>query len=316
MLAISCKAIEAAQIFPILVMRFVLTVASLTLSLPAISAEPSTDFVLRAPSPDLDTRYAYEVEIFILALEQTKLEYGNYTLSFAPKMNNLRAVDYIQKNKLENFFVILSYDSGPARDELIPIPFPVHLGILGYRVCFSSEAVLDEVGRASRLEDLQTYIFGLGRGWGDVNVMKHNGLRVIELDNYRSLFKMTASGRIDLFCRGAHEYLAEQRAISGSIKLSLESKLLLYYPYPRFLYTHSKNQSNADRIHIGLKRAFDDGSLLKAWHRHFGESVASAKLKSRKLLTLVNPVVSPENAEYKKYLLNPFEISPQSPEPK
>ncbi len=316
MFIICCKAIGATQIFHALVMRFVIFTASLTLSLFTISSESSTDFVLRAPSPDLDTRYAYEVEIFTLALEKTKLKYGGYTLSFAPKMNNLRAIDHIQKNKLENFFVILSYDSGPSRDGLIHIPFPVHLGILGYRICFSSEAVLEAVGHASKLEDLQTYVFGLGRGWGDVNVLRHNGFKVLELDNYLSLFKMTASSRIDLFCRGVHEYLAEQRAISSSIKLSVESKILLYYPYPRFLYTHGENQSNADRIHLGLKIAFDDGTLLKAWYRHFGESVVNAKLKSRMMLTLVNPIISPENAEYKKYMLDPFEISGHSPESK
>jgi len=288
---------------------FLFTVFSL-LFITFSNVSSASTFYLRPPSSDIDKRYLYESDIFILALEKTRQEFGDYTLAFGPKMNNLRAVDYIQKNKLSNFFVLLNHDIGQSRHDLIHIPFPIHLGIVGYRVCFSSSTTLNKLKGVSTLEDLRAFTFALGRGWGDVAILKHNGLEVVELDNYQSLFKMTATSRIDLFCRGAHEFLTEQQAISGRINLSLEPDLLLYYPYPRFLYTHTNNKKNADRIYLGLQRAFDDGSLQKAWSKYFSDSVASAGLNQRKLLTLTNPLIEKDPGDYMRYMINPFDLPP------
>lgn len=288
----------------------VLCVGAALLFVPALSMASVTNFVLRPPSSDIDRRYIYESDVFKLALEKTIPEYGDYTLTFSSRMNNLRAIDYIQKNHQDNFFVLLNHDISKSREDLIYIPFPIHLGVVGYRVCFSSPKTRDRMKGISTLEELRDFTFALGRGWGDVDILKHNGLKVVEWDNYKSLFKLTAANRVDLFCRGIHEFLTEQQAMSNSMNLVLDTELLLYYPYPRFLYTHNKNEKNADRIYLGLRRAFADGSLQKAWLKYFGESVSRAGIEHRKVLTLSNPLIEQSDMEYLKYMINPLEVKP------
>jgi hypothetical protein len=57
------------------------------------------------------------------------------------------------------------------------------------------------------LEQLKKYTIGQGIGWQDAKILQHNGLNVVDVDAYESLFKMVAAGRIDLFCTGANQLM-------------------------------------------------------------------------------------------------------------
>jgi hypothetical protein len=268
----------------------------------------TTTFLVRPPASEKDARYHYELEALSLALSKTESEYGAFRVSYSPPMNNLRAVDYIRNNRLPNFFAYMGFEAHEDDSNIVLIPFPVHLGVVGYRVCFGSEPVIKRIKNIQTVEDLKPFSFAMGRGWGDVNVFKHNGLKVIESASYQSLFTRTVAGRIDLFCRGIHEFHHEMQNFAKIIPLTLEPDLLLYYPFPRFLYTHPSNHRNSERILIGLKQAYEDGSLKAVWEEHFRESITAAKVSRRTLISLTNPQLGSGNLDYLQYMFSPDEL--------
>ncbi len=279
----------------------------------ALIQADSNTFLLRAPSSDMDERYHYELDVIRLALSKTEAEYGAFDVDYGPAMNNLRAVDYVRNNRLPNFFAYKSFDAREDPSNILHIPFPMHLGVVGYRVCVSSPNTLARLSGTDTLSDLQAFTFALGRGWGDVDILRHNQLTVIESPNYRSLFTRTVAGRIDLFCRGIHEFHNEMERFGENIPLSLEPDLLLYYPFPRFLYTHPSNHKNAERILIGLKRAYEDGSLRAIWEAYFRKGITAAQVHRRTLIPLENPQLEGANTDYQQYLLQPSDLGAGGP---
>jgi hypothetical protein len=118
-------------------------------------------------------------------------------------MNYSRAKEYLGVKLLPNYFIKLSYEPDYKERGMAYVPFPVDLGIVGYRVCFCSPEVAEKVAGVVTLKELRTFSHGQGSGWSDVGILRHNGFKVIEIPNYESLFRMVAADRFDLYCRGA-----------------------------------------------------------------------------------------------------------------
>ncbi|MGY3949331.1 hypothetical protein BJP24_19000 [Aeromonas allosaccharophila] len=276
-----------------------------SLSLLAAPLRASDVFTHISPESERDQRTLYFRDLLQLALEKTRDSFGDYELRAAPPMNRVRMRQVVQTRQYPNLFVADSQRPAAESGELDYVRFPVELGILGYRICFVSPQQADVVARVNTLAQLQQFLHGQGRGWQDAEILRHGGFKVQEIDSYERLFKLVARGRIDLFCRGANELFIEQEQHSDLPDLIVDRRVALNYPFLHLFYTHRDNQAAIRRISVGLKLAWQDGSLQQLWLRHFKPSLDQAQLSKRLLFELANPRLDKVDFDYRAYHYNP-----------
>jgi hypothetical protein len=280
------------------------------LTLASFAASSSdAPIVISHKSPETlgDPREEYYNELITLALEESKAKYGPYKLVEIPPMNNARLLYTTNANIYPNFLTEISYiDELTKNPDITYIDFPVDLGVTGYRVCFINPAIKDEVKRITHVDQLKKYTIGQGIGWADIAILRYNGFRVIEVQNYDSLFKMVAAGRIDLYCRGINELKNEYDTYRDITRLTYDESFALVYALPRFFYLGAKNKEAKKRIEAGLHIAYNDGSLLKLWHKHNDKNLEFVKLKNRKIFKLENPYIQKLPKDFVKYYFNPL----------
>lgn len=253
-----------------------------------------------------DPRINYELELLTLALEKTKEKFGAYKLKPSPhSINYHRALVALKSNRYENFIRSFAYRKIRTEDQdLIYIDFPIDLGLLGYRICFVSKPSKEAVAKAKTLEDLKQFTHGQGVKWVDASILKKQGFKVIESATYEGLFEMININRIDLFCRGIGELAKEYELHRHLENLEVDQSFAFHYAFPLYFMTHKSNLLLRYRIEVGLKAAFDDGSLQKLWKKHYQESIEQAKLNHRKIYTLKNHTLDELPDNYSKYFVD------------
>lgn len=257
----------------------------------------------RAPETDSDTRPDYEVALLRLALEKTLDEYGPFRLQAVPRINFIRSIFSIRNNIFPNFFYSLGYEESYLQyPEMTYVRFPIDLGLLGYRTCFIPKTIESKVAQITSMDELKQLSIGQGRGWVDSEILKRNGFKVVELDQYDTLFKMVAAHRFDLFCRGATEVEEEYQRWQHYPNFGYDQHLLIYYPLPLFFYTNSSNTQAIERVTKGLLKAYADGSLQKLWAQKHQQSVNFAQLDKRQVFRLNNPLLKSIDTSYEQYI--------------
>lgn len=251
----------------------------------------SLELTLRAPESDADVRSRYTQQLIVLALEKTRAEFGDYSLSFTEPLNTAQTIAALKARHYRNFVAKLSYDPQLETDGLSRNNLDIDLDTTGYRVCFTRRALLPALSHVGSLQALSTFSHGQGQGWIDVAILTANGLKVREESHYEDLFKLVSAGEIDLFCRGVNEIVDEMRSHSNLPNLVIEPELLLYYPLPRFLYVNSKDKWLLKRLEKGIALAQEDGSWMRLWLENYAESIESLNLSKRRVLSLENPLV-------------------------
>lgn len=253
-----------------------------------------------------DKRFEYDNELLKMALEKTKEKYGDYNLVPLKITANHKRIEELALNgEIENLF----YKFSASNDRLTKygyIPFPIDLGIVGYRVAFISKTNEEKIKNINTLEELKKQSVIQGLGWLDVEILKSNGFEVMEGSNYSGLFKMIARNRGDLFLRGANELYNEWDSNKHIKNLTYDTSIIVYYPLPRFYFTNKKNKNAIERIREGLIISYNDGSLIKLWEKHYKQSIDFTNLKKRKIFKLENPFLEGMDKSYEKYIYNPF----------
>lgn len=286
----------------------------LIFSLPACAAGSSPPEITDAPLivthklPELtsDERILHEVEVLKLALDKTLAGYGPYELRGIPPMNRARTIAVLHNNTYPNLVLQMSYEDELAdQEKLAYIPFPLDRGALSYRICFMRDELKAKVSNITRIEQLKNYTFGTGIGWADTKILRHNHLQVIEANSVVNLFRMTKAGRVDFFCRGPSEYFYEHQHES-SLGLDSDEHLALYYPLPKFFFTHKDNQQVLNRIKHGLEIAYKDGSFNKLWRKRHNQGIEAAGLQKRNLVKMENPLIKHLSRDYETYLYDPL----------
>ena len=248
-----------------------------------------------------DKQNSYDISLLKLVLEKTVAKYGSYKLVKAPYMNASRILKYMELNKLENFIVKRSYSS-KLLEKLDYIPFPIERGVVGYRVFFISPNAKEKISYVKTLDELKKFTMGQGLGWLDVSILEKNGFKVREGSSYQGLFRMVAANRFDLFPRGINQIYNEYEKQKNIKNLFIEKKISLYYPLPKFFFTHKSNKKALKRLDEGLTLAYEDGSFNKLWKRFYAKSLEFANLKNRKILKIENPFLKDIDPSYKKYI--------------
>lgn len=246
----------------------------------------------RSPFTVGDKHHIYSTELLNLALEKTRKEYGDFKLQPIPPRNYTRALKAAVDDEYPNLLIETSYEQALTHHAKLDfINFPIDLGILGYRVCFINPKLKASNKKIETLDHLRQYNFAHGVGWADTTIFRHNGLKVQEVDNYDGIFLMVIGGRVDFFCRGANEILGEIEQFSNLKELTFDEQFLLVYPLPRFFYLNARNKLAKERIELGLRRAYADGSLQELWKIHFLPSLDVVNLSHRNVIYLENPLL-------------------------
>lgn len=264
----------------------------LALLMPITSALAEMVVSHRSPYAPGDTHHDYSTALLQLALEKTRADFGAYKLKPIPPRNYARSLKALVEDTYPNLVIETSYEQVLTRNaNLTFIQFPVDLGVLGYRVCFINPKLKASGARLTSLKQLRDYTFAHGVGWADTTIFRYNGLKVREIDNYDSVFLMVIGGRVDFFCRGVNELLGEVEQFRHLKNLAIDEQFMLVYPLPRFFYLNAKNVEAKARLELGLQRAYNDGSLLALWKKHYLPSIKFARLEGRKQIQLRNPLV-------------------------
>ena len=276
------------------------------LALIAISSISTAETVVtvRAPESPTDKRYDYDNAVIKLALDKTVAKYGTYRIALSPVLSYAQATDALFNNSLNNFVMKASYDQNFSQHAAF-VEFPVDLGIVGYRVCFTSQANKERVAQVQTLDDLKQLTHGQGTGWADVEILRQNGFTVREVSHYQSLFLLTAHGSFDLFCRGTNELLPEYEEFKKFPDLTYNETFSLAYPLPRFFFTAKENQELIKRLDEGIKMAYADGSLQQLWLSNYQDSINFVRLDKRKIFYIDNPLLKGLSDNYKKYMYKP-----------
>jgi hypothetical protein len=240
-----------------------------------------------------DTRFNDLMEIMRTALEKTTGEFGPFELeASSEKMNEERTLGELKNGKVVN--IAWSSTSSDKEQDLLPIRIPLRKGILGYRVALIQADKQAEIDKITTLAELKKLTIGQGTGWGDVKLYESNGFNVTTA-KYDDLFKMTATGRFDLFPRGISEAFAEQeRNVKANPNLVVEKNILIYYPWPYYFFFNKSDAALQKRMEAGIRKMIKDGSFDTIFKKYNGKAIAQANLKGRKIFRIKNNLLPKE----------------------
>jgi ABC-type amino acid transport substrate-binding protein len=256
----------------------------------------------RAGASENDTRQNYYKDILTLTLEKTKAHYGNYKILEAPYVNQLRDAYAIDREIYFNYVVDENFEDKFLNTSIDYIPFPLDLGLTGMRICFVNPKVGQAIQHITTIDELKKYTIGQGIGWADVEILRQNGFKVVTVQNYDGIFKMTAIGRVDLFCRGVNELPREYETFKNINNLTYDESFAIIYRLPRFFLMNKKNVALKKRIEEGLQIAYKDGSLQNTFQKYHASSIQFSNLKQRKIFRIENPLIKKLPRDYEQYL--------------
>lgn len=246
--------------------------------------------VVRFPKPEFegDRRYDYALQLLQLGLSKAGTEYRIQTAEFP--MNQERQVVELEAGRTIDVGPIPSSAEREAR--LLPIRIPINKGMLGWRLGLIRKGDRGLIAGVSTLDDLKRVRLAQGQEWPDTHILRANGINVITAPKYEGLFKMLVGKRFDYFPRSVMEIWDEQ-AINAAT-LEVEPRLALHYFYDAYFMVNRKNTKLAQDIRDGLEKAVADGSFNKLFEEYYGERLRKARLETRTVIELRNPLLTPE----------------------
>jgi ABC-type amino acid transport substrate-binding protein len=250
------------------------------------------------PESALDTRYQYQWAILRTALERTRPGWGPFVLADGPPMPEKRQVVELI-NPSGNLSVIYLDTTPELEQTLRPVRIPVDKNLGGYRVFLIRKAdrARFDPARIRTLADLRRFSVGLGLGWIDVEILRHNGFQVVTGSDYEGLFSMLANHRFDLFLRGAVEVTEEfdQRRATLT-NLEIEPNFAIYYPLPMYFWFSRTPEGErlAARAREGMLAMIRDGSYDRIFWKYQKARIERLGLRQRRLFRIANPFLVPE----------------------
>jgi hypothetical protein len=253
-------------------------------------------YVYNAPESTLDQRYVYKWEILRTALERTSDQFGPYEMIPSEPMTEQRQA-FEMRNATGKLTVMYLGTTPAFERDLVPVRIPVDKNLGGYCVFLVRKTDLGRYASIQTLDDVRRLTFGLGLGWIDVDILRHNGLKVVTGSNYDGLFDMLANGRFDVFLRAAVEVLAEfDDRKSRTPNLAIEPGIILYYPLPMYFWFPKTDQGRhlAARARDGMMAMIEDGTYDRIFMKYQHVKIERLDLKHRRIFRIENPFLGPE----------------------
>lgn len=253
-------------------------------------------YVYHPPESALDHRYEYHWEILRTALERTREAWGPYVMEPSGLMSEKRQAFEMRHATGKLTVMYLSTTPELERD-LIPVRIPVDRNLGGYCVFLIRKQTQATFDAVATLDDLRRLSYGLGLGWIDVEILKHDGFRVVTGSDYDGLFHMLANGRFDAFPRAVVEVLDEYAQRKARMPdLAIERHLVLYYPLPMYFWFPKTEEGGrlAARARQGMMEMIEDGTYDRIFFAYQGEKVERLDLRHRRVFRVPNPLLGPE----------------------
>lgn len=247
-----------------------------------------------------ESRQQYEREILEAALKATVAAHGNYQvqedLTDYPLAEDEASVF---RSKGFDIFGTVAGNTKLADEKKILIPLPLMKGLLGYRILIIRAGDKEKFAAIKSAQQLQQLRLGIPSTWADAELFRQNGYKVEEKGSFDDLFTRLENNEFDYVSFGANEVagvFAQRAAQSG--KLVVDSSLLVYYPFPLVFYVNPHNKALAERVTAGLKIISGNGELDKIFNRYFGAELKALNLSGRTKITLKNPILPAEMANF------------------
>ena len=262
--------------------------ASFTLLLLFVFAPAQAKTVLWYPQPEINTdeRQTYPLKILTLALSKAGADY-----ELKPRLNKMQQARAVRQLALGlEINVLWTMTSKEREKDLLPIRIPIDKGLLGWRIFLINKKNAMNFEKLNTFDDLKKFEAVQGHDWPDTEILKANGLKVLGLPYYDSLFKTLQIGRVDYFPRSISEIWTEEKS-HPDMDLEIEKTIILHYPTALYFFVNKDDKELARLIETGLRAAIKDGSFEKAFVESYGEDIKRTNLKNRKLFQLTNPLL-------------------------
>lgn len=240
-----------------------------------------------------DTRHDDVIEILRTALSETVPEFGPFELQAAPrKLNKEQIFSELKAGKTIN--IAWGPTSAEKEAAMLPLRIPLRKGLLGYRIALIQKDKQAQLDKVKTLPDLKKLSILQGSGWSDVKLYEANGFKV-STAKYDALFKMTASGSIDLFPRGLSEVFGEhQKNLKNNPDLAIEQGMLIYYPWPYYFFFNKNETALHKRLDTGIRKMMKDGSFDAIFRKYNGKAIEQANFKGRRIFRIKNDTLPKE----------------------
>lgn len=184
---------------------------------------------------------------------------------------------------------------------LLPIRIPINKGLIGWRLPLVHAEQPDLLGTVHSVQDLRRFVAGQGHDWPDTEILRGNGLKVVGVPQYESLFQMLASQRFDYFPRSIVEIWAEAER-HRSQGIVIDPHLVIRYPTAFYFFVNQHDTTLAETIRRGLERAIADGSFNRLFCQRHARLIEQAQLERRTVIELTNPILPPHTPLARKEL--------------
>jgi len=236
-----------------------------------------------------DLKQSYFVDLLTLALEASKVRYGDYKLQ-PVNIEMAQARTSVMLQREEYIDLTWRMTSQALETKLQAIYFPTLKGLMGYRIFIIPADEQSRFPKNILLSELKAMPVGQGANWADTDILKSNDFAVVE-GSYSNLLKMLTKNRFSYFPRALHEPWQE---IEGNDSLVVEKNLALKYNSPIFFFVNKTNTRLNNRINLGLTKLIQSGEFDIFFTQHAMTSgiLDKAQLSSRTVFELSNPYIS------------------------
>jgi hypothetical protein len=273
-----------------------LALAALALHARGVRAEPGVMAYRYWDWGKTPKRDDYQVAVLTLALEKTVSSFGPFSVArVLDSLSTFRVRREVHEGKHLNVHVgpWRDLEAGDPQERNYLINTPILGGLLGYRRLIVRREDLAKFKAIANEAQLKKLMAGLGRGWVDATVLRHNGYQVEDSGNLATLLDMLLTKRFDYLPISVVEAssLLERHAQLAS-ELALVPDLVLYYPLPAMFYVSASEPRLAQRLEAGMAAIKRDGSLDELTARHFQKEIQQLKTSSNRCFILTNPLLS------------------------
>lgn len=243
--------------------------------------------LVRYPLPEADGDRRNDYPVALLALILQKAGGVLKPVPSGERWSQARVLVHLAEGR--DFDVAWSMTSVEREQQLLPIRIPIFKGLIGWRIALvrkGEEQIFNQVRSA---KDVGALTAGQGHDWPDTEILRGNGLQVVDSSSYDGLFRMLAGGRFDYFPRSVAEISAEARVHRQSFVI--EPNVVFRYPTAAYFFVQPGNTKLAAAIRRGFERAVADGSADALFDQHYGETLRALNLGSRRVIELTNPIL-------------------------
>lgn len=242
------------------------------------------------------------VVVYPRVLERPVNAYGYQVLELALQRSGLKYELRLGDDEVSARGAWMSIDAGQCSvidngsvahlaDQYDMVPVPIDFGLGGCRRMLGRREVLAQLRSMHRLNELQTFQFGQGKGWIDARILRNAGLEVEE-GEFQALLRMLQGRRFDLLPLGADEaYSILEREHDKAPDVEIGTSVGLLYPFLRVFYVRRGDTELHDALVRGLKTAHADGSLLALLTRTpgIGDTLSGKHPLPTTLIGMKNP---------------------------